>query len=53
MTDRTETDTERTDAPQAPIRRAWHPPKFFLTEIASTDAVCNGGTDGGPMSSSS
>ncbi|MEA2993179.1 MAG: hypothetical protein QOD40_2099 [Alphaproteobacteria bacterium] len=56
MTDKTKTDSNTDDQRQAavrPIRRPWHAPRFHVTDIASTDTVGQGGTDGGGMGSAS
>jgi hypothetical protein len=29
-------------------RKPWHTPRFIVTELASTDAMTNANTDGGP-----
>ena len=42
MTDERDTESDRSDPPQMPTRRPWHPPQFYLTEVAST--YLQGGT---------
>jgi hypothetical protein len=43
MTDTHDDETQRPELPpQAPARRSWHAPQFYLTEVASTYA--QGGT---------
>jgi hypothetical protein len=45
MTDTPDDETERPELrQQAPVRRPWHAPQFYLTEVASTYA--QGGTIG-------
>lgn len=53
MSNRTETDPERTDQPKQPSRQPWHAPEFISTDLASTDTQGNAGNDGGPMGSAS
>ena len=36
MSDTHDDETQRPEAPQAPARRPWHAPQFYLTEVAST-----------------
>jgi hypothetical protein len=36
-----------------PVRRPWHAPQFLVTDFTATNVMCNGGTDHGPMNSSS
>ena len=36
MADGIENETDRRDEPSAPVRRPWHAPKFYLTDVAST-----------------
>jgi hypothetical protein len=43
MSDTHDDETQRPELPpQAPARRSWHVPQFYLTEVASTYA--QGGT---------
>jgi hypothetical protein len=42
MPDTHDDETQGPEAPQAPARRPWHAPQFYLTEVASTYA--QGGT---------
>jgi hypothetical protein len=43
MNDKHDDETQRQELPpQAPARRSWHAPQFYLTEVASTYA--QGGT---------
>jgi hypothetical protein len=46
MTDKAETEADRTEPPRAPPRRPWHAPQFSLTEVASTYAQGGTITDG-------
>jgi hypothetical protein len=39
-------DRSTEDQRKAPLRRPWHAPEFLLTEVASTYAQANGGSDG-------
>jgi hypothetical protein len=32
--------------PETPVRLPWHTPKFIVSELACTDAMCNAGNDG-------
>jgi hypothetical protein len=34
------------------VRKPWHTPCLAVAELASTDAMCNTGDDGGPAGSS-
>ena len=51
MTDTSKTDRKPDDEQRPQARRAWHPPQFYCTDVASTYVVSNAGTDGGPMGS--
>jgi hypothetical protein len=34
------------DLPKAAVaRRPWHAPRFLVTDVFATDAMCNGGFD--------
>lgn len=51
MTDTSETDRKPDDEQRPQVRRRWHAPEFYCTDVASTYVVSNAGTDGGPMGS--
>jgi hypothetical protein len=53
MVDRSDTKTKPADRPDAPVRKPWHAPQFVVTDLSSTDTMCNGGLDGGPIGSQS
>jgi hypothetical protein len=53
MIDKPETKSKPSDRPDALLRKPWHPPQFIVTDLASTDTMCNGGLDGGPIGSQS
>ena len=44
--DQDKPDRATEDQPKDSPRHPWHAPRFLLTEVASTYAVSNGGTDG-------
>jgi hypothetical protein len=39
-------ETEANGQPEARVRTPWHAPKFIVSELASTDAMCNAANDG-------
>lgn len=42
-----ERQSEQGEQPQRPAsRRPWHAPRFIMTDVTQTDAVCNAGSDG-------
>jgi hypothetical protein len=53
MSDTPNADARPTDQPTPKVRKPWHAPEFIVTDLASTDAICNGGLDGGPMTAQS
>jgi hypothetical protein len=53
MISRPETELKPSDRSDAPQRKPWHAPQFIAMDLASTDTVSNGGTDGGPLHSAS
>ena len=53
MSDRPDADSKPDDQLEQQVRKAWHTPQFIITGLADTDAMGNGGSDGGPMNSAS
>jgi hypothetical protein len=46
MNEKPEPGVETRDQPERRIRTPWHAPKFVVSELASTDAMCNAANDG-------
>jgi hypothetical protein len=53
MRDISEVDPKPGDRLEPEARKPWHPPAFIVVDVAATNVVCHGGTDGGPMNSGS
>ena len=53
MIDRPDAAPQPGDLPETQARKRWHAPQFTVTDVAETDVVGNGGTDGGTMGSPS
>jgi hypothetical protein len=53
MIDRPNADPTPDNRPQPERRKPWHMPQFIVTDLGSTDTMCNGGLDGGPIGSES
>jgi hypothetical protein len=46
MNEKSEPEVETGGQPETRVRTPWHVPKFVVSELASTDAMCNAGNDG-------
>ena len=53
MTERPKAESTSSNPEEMPVRKVWHAPGFVVMDMAETDIVGNGGTDGGTMSSPS
>jgi len=53
MSDTPNADARPGDQPTPKARKPWHAPEFIVTDLASTDSMCHGGLDGGPMTAES
>jgi hypothetical protein len=46
MNEKPELETEAGSPPKTPARLPWHAPKFIVSDLGCTDAMCNAGNDG-------
>jgi hypothetical protein len=53
MIGRPNADPRPDDQPEPELRKPWHAPQFIVTDLGSTDTMCAGGLDGGPIGSQS
>jgi hypothetical protein len=46
MNEKPEPEIKADSQPETRVRMPWHAPKFVVSELASTDAMCNAANDG-------